>query len=412
VGCFQRHHNPGSCSRDGTHAASFRPRALLCLFWASCLLIFLEGVCIPDDKPLLLGGLWDLSGRQADRGRAAFIAARKAVESLNSQGGINGRRIELVVSDTKGEPGNLLLQASTLVRQEGVLALFGPTTGALISAIRTSGETYGVPVILTAGDELLFPERGGQRYLWTFSVSAGLGSEIKALYSLFSKARREPIAPLVADTTGGRRAGLWLLAYGPEFGLQVLPSQSFGVSDADVVNQLHQFKNDGAAVVAAWGPRSCGPVLMRSARDTGLGIAVSASMLSTEMLAQISPGVTLYTIAPPLLMGSAISASNPCAFVVNRFIILLERELTSSSTEELLAAGAAWDAVHLAASGLRKAGSMTPLGLRQALEGLQQPYYGVMGVFRPSKRDHSGLSYESLLVLKRQGDRWIPCEGH
>jgi branched-chain amino acid transport system substrate-binding protein len=411
MGCLRRHHSAGSYTRHGTGTASFKSWAFLCLFLGLCLLIPLEGVSIADDQPLLVGGLWDLSGREADRGRAAFIAARRAVESLNSQGGVNGRRIALVVSDTKGQPGTLLGQASTLVRQEGVLALFGPTTGALVSAIRTTGESLEVPVVLTAGDEPLFPERGGQRFRWTYSVSPSLGAEIKALYSLFSRMNREPVAPLVADTTAGRRAGLWLLAYGPEFGLQVLASQSFGVRDADVVNQLHQFKNEGAAVVAAWGPQSCGPVLMRSARDTGLGIAVSARMLSNEMLAQISPGVTLYTIAPPLLMGSAINRSNPCAFVVNRFVTLLEGELASLSTEELLAAGAAWDAVHLAAMGLREAGSMAPFGLREALEGLQQPYYGVMGVFRPSKRDHSGLLYESLLVLKRQGDRWIPADG-
>jgi branched-chain amino acid transport system substrate-binding protein len=389
-------------------APGFKTLCCLFLFLVASVLIADKAACGRDALSISVGGLWDLSGDQRREGQAAYIAAKKAVECLNSQGGIGGRPLELVVADTRGEPGRLLLEARKLVEQKKVAALLGPTSEALIPVLRNYAETHNVPIVLTSGDDPLLPFKKNESVFWTFSISPGLGPAIKALFREFARAGLEPVASLVADNEKGKRASLWLQGYGPEYHLRILPFQDFGLHDTDVVSQLQQFKEEGAQVIVAWGPRSCGPVLLRSANRTGVPVAVPVQLLSSDMLKEYTGSFRLWTAAPPLLLGNDIPLSHPCAFIVNRFMKAMEQEAMGFSIEEFLAAGAAWDAIHLTAMGLRTSSTATHSVLRQALEDLDQKYYGVMGVFKPRERDHSGLVPSSLIVLERNKNSWRP----
>ncbi len=389
-------------------APGFKTLCCLFLFLVASVLIADKAACGRDALSISVGGLWDLSGDHRREGQAAYIAAKKAVECLNSQGGIGGRPLELVVADTRGEPGRLLLEARKLVEQEKVVALLGPTSETLIPVLRNYAEAHNVPMVLTSGDDPLLPFKKNESFFWTFSISPGLGPAIKALFREFARAGLEPVGPLVADNEKGKRASLWLQGYGPEYHLRILPFQDFGLHDTDVVSQLQQFKEEGAQVIVAWGPRSCGPVLLRSANRTGVPVAVPVQLLSSDMLKEYAGSFRLWTAAPPLLLGNNIPLSHPCAFIVNRFMKAMEQEAMRFSIEEFLAAGAAWDALHLTAMGLRTSSTATHSDLRQALEDLDQKYYGVMGVFKPSERDHSGLVPSSLIVLERNKNSWRP----
>jgi branched-chain amino acid transport system substrate-binding protein len=386
----------------------FMTLSCLFLFLAASVLIADKAACGRDALSISVGGLWDLGGEHGREGQAAYIAAKRAIECLNFQGGIGGRPLELVVADTRGEPGKLLLEAGKLVEQKKVVALLGPTSDTLIPVLRNYAEAHNVPIVLTSGDDSLLPFEKNESVFWTFSISPGLGPSIKALFREFARAGLEPVAPLVADNVKGRRASLWLQGYGPEYHLRILPFQEFGLHDTDVFSQLQQFKEQGAQVIVAWGPRSWGPVLISSANRTGVPVAVPVQILSSDMLKEYTGSFRLWTAAPPLLAGNNVPLSHPCAFMINRFMKAMGQEAMGFSIEEFLAAGAAWDAIHFTAMGLRTSSTATRSDLRQALENLDQKYYGVMGVFKPREGDHSGLEPNSLIVLERNKNSWRP----
>jgi ABC-type branched-subunit amino acid transport system substrate-binding protein len=261
---------------------------------------------------------------------------------------------------------------------------------------------------LTAGDDPLLCTEENKSISWIFSVSPNLGSEIKALFQGLTTLDLEPIAPLLADDVTGNKISLWIQGYGLEYHLRILPFQNFGLHDTDVIAQLDHFKGQGARVIVVWGPRNCASMLLHSAMTTGINMVVPVQLITSDMLKKYNGSIRLLTAAPPLLLGRHISLSHPCSFAVHRFIKAMEKEVSEFSVEQFLAGGKAWDAVHLAVMGVRESKTARGSDLGEALENLDQGYYGVMGIFKPTKSDHSGLLPHSLVVVERGKNSWIP----
>ncbi len=77
-------------------------------------------------EPVKLGFLGTLSGNSAELGTSARNSVRLAIEEINSNGGINGRKVELFIADDKGNPEDGLAATEYLL-QEKVVAVIGPS---------------------------------------------------------------------------------------------------------------------------------------------------------------------------------------------------------------------------------------------------------------------------------------------
>jgi len=215
-------------------------RILCCLFLfiVASVLIADKAVCRKDALSISVGGLWDLTGYYRREGQAAYIAARKAVECLNSQGGVGGRPLELVVADTRGEPGRLLLEARKLVEQEKVVALLGPISEALTPVLRNYAETRNVPTVLTSGDDPLLPSKKNESVCWTFSISPSLGPAIKILFREFARAGLGPQATITCAPSSLNRCNCETISV--SCSPKVLPSSTtwgaFSASSRDMMS--------------------------------------------------------------------------------------------------------------------------------------------------------------------------------
>jgi branched-chain amino acid transport system substrate-binding protein len=84
-------------------------------------------------EPIKLGGVFNLSGRHYDLGVSGRNGATLAVEELNAAGGLQGRRLELLVKDDAQEPEAARRAVQALVDQ-GAVAIVGPMTSAMTEA--------------------------------------------------------------------------------------------------------------------------------------------------------------------------------------------------------------------------------------------------------------------------------------
>jgi branched-chain amino acid transport system substrate-binding protein len=99
-----------------------------------------------DKKPIKIGYLGSITGKHSDLGVAARDAAVLAVEQVNSQGGINGRKLELIVRDDTLDPKVAEQMAGELVK-EGVVAIVGPVASSMSKAALPVVEKAGIVMV-------------------------------------------------------------------------------------------------------------------------------------------------------------------------------------------------------------------------------------------------------------------------
>lgn len=100
-------------------------------------------------EPIKIGVISPLTGAWTVYGKAHISGFELAVEEINAAGGALGRPLEIVVGDSKTEPRIVVEQANRLIRQEGVDLL----AGTFSSAERNAAG----PVVKGANKVLLYP---------------------------------------------------------------------------------------------------------------------------------------------------------------------------------------------------------------------------------------------------------------
>jgi len=74
---------------------------------------------------ITLGSIQDLSGPLAGFGKQARLGMMLAVDEINEQGGVNGRKLKLLVEDSGYDPKKAVLAAQKLVNQDKIFIMLG-----------------------------------------------------------------------------------------------------------------------------------------------------------------------------------------------------------------------------------------------------------------------------------------------
>ena len=116
-------------------------------------------------KPIKIGMPTILSGRVAQLGTSSRNAVMMEVEKFNAAGGLGGRRIEMVIRDSKGQPQEAARVARELINSDGCEILFDCEASSGAFAVHEVARDLGVLCIhnisetssLTADPKLRIP---------------------------------------------------------------------------------------------------------------------------------------------------------------------------------------------------------------------------------------------------------------
>jgi branched-chain amino acid transport system substrate-binding protein len=98
------------------------------------------------DDPIKIGGVYLLSGIAQALGTASANAARAAIDEINSNGGIDGRQIEVQIRDHGNNPQQTI---NSLVQEFGADVMIGLTSSGVTLNSAPTIESLGVPFTLT-----------------------------------------------------------------------------------------------------------------------------------------------------------------------------------------------------------------------------------------------------------------------
>jgi branched-chain amino acid transport system substrate-binding protein len=85
-------------------------------------LAFAQGQGVTKDE-IVIGSIQDLSGPLAGFGKQDRLGMMLRVDEVNEQGGINGRKLRLIVEDSGYDPRRAVLAAQKLVNQDKIFAM-------------------------------------------------------------------------------------------------------------------------------------------------------------------------------------------------------------------------------------------------------------------------------------------------
>ena len=119
--------------------------------------LLLTGLACTDDTEgedsFRIGVMESATGPGETYGRVAVQAKQMAVAEINAAGGINGRKLELVVEDSKCNAQDSITAYNKLTDVDGVKIILGTScSGAMLGAAPLA-ERDGVDPLLRAGDQ-------------------------------------------------------------------------------------------------------------------------------------------------------------------------------------------------------------------------------------------------------------------
>jgi len=114
------------------------------------LALFLHAACnnAKKDKDVIkIGAILPLTGDLSSYGVDTKLALELAVKQKNNNGGINGKKVVLVIEDSKGQTKEASIAANKLIIIDKVIAILGPITSPEVLVIAPICNKNKVPLI-------------------------------------------------------------------------------------------------------------------------------------------------------------------------------------------------------------------------------------------------------------------------
>jgi len=120
----------------------------ICFLFLAALIIAVNG-CAPKQagqKYITIGALLPLTGADSDEGFRALNGLYLAKKEINDNGGILGRKLDVIILNDRGDEEYVLQQYSKL-KEKDVAAIIGSSYSGVTIALAKAAEKDGVPVI-------------------------------------------------------------------------------------------------------------------------------------------------------------------------------------------------------------------------------------------------------------------------
>lgn len=353
-----------------------------------------------EAEPYKIGALFAVTGFNAPLGTPEKETALMIEEQINAKGGVNGRKVKVIVYDTESDETKAVTYAKRLIEQDKVLAIIGPSSTGESLALVDTIEKAQIPLISCAASaQIVQPVKP-----WVFKTPQSDSLAVAEIFDYLKAKGINKIALLSSSGGFGTTGKAALEAAAPKAGMQIVAAETFGDKDTDMTVQLTKIRGTDAQAVVVWGTNPGPALIAKNARQLGLTI----------------PIVNSHGIANAKFIELAGEAANGVVFPAGKLIVAKELPDSDPQKQVLLAyakdfeakykknadtfGGHAYDALHMVLSALAK-GAATPAKIRDEIEKLNG-FVGTGGIFNMSPQDHNGLGKGSFVMVKIADGKW------
>lgn len=297
-----------------------------------------------------------LTGPAAADGNSGLAAAKLAVEQINGAGGVNGKKLELVVYDDQGKPEQTVPVANKMVG-DGVRAVVSTGFSGPSRAAAPIFQKAKIPYIAAIAFAPEITRTGSYMFRVTSMGEVQGRAAAKLIGGMLHKKRA---VLLTIKTDFGKTLATGFKEASPKFGVELLKEYEYSPGDRQFGPLIASLKADNPEVIYATGFYFTVGPLVAQLRSAGITAdVVGAESLSSQQFIDIAGPAAEGTIITNVIdWGSQLPE-------IAGFLGAFEKatgnkaEAASTSTHA---------AITVLAAAMRKAKSDDPEKIRAALE--------------------------------------------
>jgi branched-chain amino acid transport system substrate-binding protein len=363
-----------------------------------------------SEPPIKVGLVAALSGQSAKSGEALTRGLTMAINEVNASGGVLGRPLELVRRDDESNPSKGILAARELVQREKVAVLFGGLDTPVSLAIVPLVNQMKVPFmgIWAAGTKIT--ENGAaDNYVFRVSAVDELVDEALVKYGV-DNGMKKPGMILINNPWGESNEAGFKRAL-EKRGMPNAGVERIQDSDLDVVPQLTRLKNAGADTLLLVGNVSPSAQVVKSLDRMGWDVPIVSHWgpaggrfgeLAGPNASRVHFIQTYVFTENNGAKGDALLAALKTAYPQIK---------TLADVTPAVGIANAYDALHLTAQAIEKAGSTDGKAVRNGFYAINE-YDGLIKHYRqpftPSK--HDALGPDDYLFTHVVNDQIVPLK--
>lgn len=335
-------------------------------------------------------------------------AVRLATKEINQIGGVDGRLLQLVERDDEANPELGVKASRDLVEREKVVATLGFINTGVALAAQKVYQDARVPVINNVSTGAIITRQFvPPKYPHNFVFRNSAGDLIQAEMIVADTVDRRKLSKVAIfhdSTPYGQQGREMLERFLAQRNLKPVSVESFSIGDRDLKAQLGRARSAGAQILLTYG---IGPELAALANDrAAMGWKVPITGSWTLSLANFIDAAGK----------NAEGARMPQTFIEEAnnlrrtaFITSFHRAYGVSRMASAVSAAQGYDSMWLLYAALRQAQSTEGDKLREALENLQKPIYGVITSYHKpfSASDHEAITLNMPVMGEVRGGRVV-----
>ena len=327
-----------------------------------------NGTAVDSGDTVRVGVYVDLTGQTSSFGQSTRNGIELAVEEVNAAGGVNGKKISLVVEDDQGRPEQAKTVVSKLINQDKVHAVLGEVASTNSLAAAPVAQEAKIPMITPSSTNPKVTEVGD--YISRVCFIDPFQGSVMAKFA--ANTLNAKTAAILGDVNSDYSKGLTQF-FEEEFtrlGGRVVAKEAYTQTDPDFKGQLTKIRNLNPDVIYIPGYYGQVGIIAKQARELGMNMPLMGGD------GWDSP--ELWKLGGDALKNAYISnhysAENPAPEIQN--FVKAYRAKYNVVPDSL--AALAYDAAKVLADALKRAGGTDPAKLRDAINSTKD-FKGVTG---------------------------------
>lgn len=360
-------------------------------------------------EPIKIAGIFALTGRAAHIGTAQRDAVLIAIDEVNEQGGINGRKLEMVMEDTESDPTKAVMALKKILEAEDVVAIIGPTLTGTAMAMRGFIEQEGIPAFMHSGGDVILEaplNKDDPTSLpkWTFKSPYKAADAMGKICEYMSKHGIKKIGFLYSNEGFGKDGLKNVQIQAPKYGVEVVAEGAFEPKDVDMTAQLTRINAKGVDGIIAWTVGPAMGIIPKNVKQLGIKAPLfechgSGDPIFWKVAGEAGEGVMMPSTK--IVVADQLLDSDPQKKKIQAYVKAY-REKFGSEPGTMVAYGA--DAAYIVVDAIKKAGP-DRAKIRDAIENTKG-YLGISGIYNISPEDHNGLSMKDIVMIKATKGGW------